>query len=62
VVRRSCKYFFNQRSKKLGAWFEMRSEDMFVGGMCAFAYSAEAIKDLGVNSCEIAIAGAPNRG
>jgi hypothetical protein len=35
---------------------------MFMGGVCAFAYGAETIKDLGVNSSEITVAGASDRG
>jgi hypothetical protein len=34
---------------------------VFVGSVRTFAYSAEAIEDLGVNSSEIAIAGASDR-
>jgi hypothetical protein len=32
-----------------------------MGGVCTFAYSAETIKDLGVNSSEITIASASDR-
>jgi hypothetical protein len=40
----------------------MRSKDMFMGGVSTFAYSAETIEDLGVNSSEIAITSASDRG